>query len=119
MSRFLCDPVKYKQLYKWEANTLFGGNFWRPRCRSNFLNLEIQRLDRAGKYSAGFYIAPCWYPNEQTEAELTGTRDDLPARWRMMGPYPDLPTAKSVAEVFITLRQAPRWVWKRPKKEKR
>lgn len=107
MGKYVCEPVKYKQLYRWKCHNWM---WWPPRYEQ--LNLEIQLLNRAGKYGEGYYIKPYLTPDFMRY-------DEEYARWRMLGPYPDLPTAKSVAEVFVTMRQGPRWVWKRPKKEKR
>jgi hypothetical protein len=123
MAKFICEPVKYKQLYRWSvagaecarhtACSYPTCSGWKPSSGTK-LNFVITQKKRRGKYPAGFYIAPYDVPDPLGGSDRTNEC----ARWRWLGPYPDLPTAKSVAEVFITLRQGPRWVWKRPKKEK-
>lgn len=127
MGKFVCEPVKYKQLYKWKTNadSCSGGSSCPfPKCSSwlppsaKTLNLVVTKKKCRGKYPAGFYIAPYEMPDLPPYNEDSPWIDER-ARFRWLGPYPDLPTAKSVAEVFVTMKQGPRWVWKRPKKEKR
>lgn len=125
--KYLCEPVKYKQWYRWEAPCgyvnkrrycwahfipfiLNDGWRWIPNCHR--YNLAVIYHARRGKYPKGFYVAPMGIPEDidYTMEYWNG----IPMRV-LQGPYPDLPTAKMIVETYITLKHAPVWQWKKLK----
>lgn len=94
--------MKYKQRFKWKREGAHG--YWEElwTCPAAH-RIEICLLAVSER---GYYISP-------TVDQYWGLQFDH-------GPYPDLPTAKSVAETYITLNQAPDFSkpFKRPRRKR-
>jgi hypothetical protein len=109
MMKFVCDPVKYKARYKWtkvdgvaadwnDGNPTHGV-YWR----------EMWRTDEATRLNFVLIAVP------EKGYYLTPNEPDTHPRINV-GPYPDLPTVKCVAETLIELKQEPVWKYSRRKK---
>lgn len=92
MAKFVCEPVKYKQRYRWRRSmvkepTYYYDIVWTTGA-THRLDISIVSVPERGYFISNFNHA--------------NTAID----WKYdFGPYPDLPTAKSIAETFIALNQ--------------
>lgn len=97
--KFIAEPVKYKQRYKWRTCT-------RDAELSGDWDLNYMYWDEmwihAGARALGFVLVSV--PEEGYFISDNGT--EFPHS-HDHGPYPDLPTCKSVAETYIALNYKP------------
>jgi hypothetical protein len=89
--KFVAEPVKYKQRYRWERERPNPANYWENlwwcsrSIRCGFCLIAVAER--------GSYIS-------SVGGDSYGLQFDH-------GPYPDLPTAKSIAETYIALNHKP------------